>query len=194
MLTREDDIDVHALRRQGWTISAIARHLGHDRKAIRAYLNGRQAGVRAPAGPDEFAPFIDYCRAWLTEDPHLWAMTLHRNVGHSIHGLARRNDELFWISTGTHEIRSDKGYCYRLQREGFARGFAMSESYFIIGASEAVPRRERHRGNSLIQLIDRSRGVVVSEVPLQGTGAINDLRLLDEYDYAHGIKPFMTES
>jgi transcriptional regulator len=28
MLTREDDIDVHALRRQGWTISAIARHLG----------------------------------------------------------------------------------------------------------------------------------------------------------------------
>jgi hypothetical protein len=30
MLTREDDIDVHALRRQGWTISAIAveRHRG----------------------------------------------------------------------------------------------------------------------------------------------------------------------
>jgi hypothetical protein len=24
MLTREDDIDVHALRRQGWTITAIA--------------------------------------------------------------------------------------------------------------------------------------------------------------------------
>ncbi len=28
MLTRNDDIDVHALRRQGWTVSAIARHLG----------------------------------------------------------------------------------------------------------------------------------------------------------------------
>jgi transcriptional regulator len=27
MLTREDDIDVHALRRQGWAISAIARNL-----------------------------------------------------------------------------------------------------------------------------------------------------------------------
>jgi transposase len=46
MLTREDDIDVHALHRQGWTISAIARHLGKDRKTVRAYLNGRQAGVR----------------------------------------------------------------------------------------------------------------------------------------------------
>ena len=50
MLTREDDIDVHALRRQGWTISAIARHLGRDRKTIRDYLGGdRQAGVRAGA-------------------------------------------------------------------------------------------------------------------------------------------------
>jgi transposase len=80
MLTREDDIDVHALRRQGWTISAIARHLGHDRKTIRAYLAGRQAGVRAPAGPDGFAPFVDYCRARLDEDPHLWAATLFDEV------------------------------------------------------------------------------------------------------------------
>jgi hypothetical protein len=47
MLTRENDIDVHALHRQGWTVSAIARHLGRDRKTIRAYLAGREAGVRA---------------------------------------------------------------------------------------------------------------------------------------------------
>ncbi len=45
MLTREDDIDVHALHRKGWTISAIPRHLGKDRKTVRAYLNGRQAGA-----------------------------------------------------------------------------------------------------------------------------------------------------
>ena len=49
MLTREEDIDAHALRRQGWTISAIARHLGRDRKTIRAYLDGgRVAGMRRP--------------------------------------------------------------------------------------------------------------------------------------------------
>ena len=35
MITREEDIDAHALHRQGWTISAIARHLGRDRKTIR---------------------------------------------------------------------------------------------------------------------------------------------------------------
>jgi predicted transcriptional regulator len=46
MITREEDIDAHALHRQGWTISAIARHLGRDRKTIRAYLRGgREAGV-----------------------------------------------------------------------------------------------------------------------------------------------------
>ncbi len=54
MLTRENDIDVHALHRQGWTISAIARHLGRDRKTIRAYLAGREAGVRQRGGDDLF--------------------------------------------------------------------------------------------------------------------------------------------
>ncbi len=81
MLTREEDIDVHALRRQGMSISAIARHLGRDRKTIRAYLNGdRVAGVRKPAEDDPFAPFVDYVRERLTEDPHLWAVTLFDEV------------------------------------------------------------------------------------------------------------------
>ena len=77
MLTREDDIDVHALRRQGWTISAIARHLGKDRKTIRAYLSGREAGVRAPRSwPDPFEAFAAYCAQRLKDDPHLWASAL----------------------------------------------------------------------------------------------------------------------
>ena len=63
MITREEGIDAHALHHQGWTISAIARHLGRDRKTIRAYLRGdREAGVRAPAAADPFGPFAAYCR------------------------------------------------------------------------------------------------------------------------------------
>lgn len=77
MLTREDDVDAHALHRRGWTISAIARHLGHDRKTIRAYLRGeRMAGQRKRSTPDGFDPFAVYCRERLAEDPHLWATTL----------------------------------------------------------------------------------------------------------------------
>lgn len=77
MLTREDDIDVHALHRQGWTISAIARHLGRDRKTVRAYLNGREAGVREREFSDPFERFAAYVAQRLTEDPHLWASTLY---------------------------------------------------------------------------------------------------------------------
>ena len=48
MLTWEDDLEVHALRRRGWTISAIARHSGFDRKTVRKYLAGDgEPGVRA---------------------------------------------------------------------------------------------------------------------------------------------------
>ena len=78
MLPREDDIDVHALRRQGWTISAIARHLGRDRKTIRGYLDGgRQAGVRAPRSLlDPFEVYAPYCAQRLADDPLLWASAL----------------------------------------------------------------------------------------------------------------------
>jgi transposase len=81
MLSREEDVEAHALRAQGWSISAIARHLHKDRKTIRGYLSGeRSAGVRKPAGPDRFTRFVDYCAARLVEDPHLWATTLFDEV------------------------------------------------------------------------------------------------------------------
>jgi transposase len=80
MLTQEEDVDAHALRRQGWTISAIARHLGRDRKTIRAYLNGERVPGHRQQAPDALVPFLDYCRQRLTDDPHLWASTLYDEV------------------------------------------------------------------------------------------------------------------
>ena len=78
MLTWENDMEVHALRKRGWSISAIARHTGHDRKTVRKYLAGDQTpGVRARPSPDPFDPFVDYVTARLVEDPHLWARTLY---------------------------------------------------------------------------------------------------------------------
>ncbi len=77
MLTREEDVEISALRARGWTISQIARHTGRDRKTIRAYLAGeRSPGVRRRHRPDPFEPFLDYVTARLAEDPHLWAQTL----------------------------------------------------------------------------------------------------------------------
>ena len=77
MLAREEDVEAHALREQGWSVSAIARHLGRDRKTIRAYLSGeRTPGLRATAGPDRFDAYARYCTERLGEDPHLWATAL----------------------------------------------------------------------------------------------------------------------
>nr|KOY49019.1 transcriptional regulator [Gordonia sp. NB41Y] len=70
-------MEVHALHKRGWTISAIARHTGHDRKTIRAYINGdRVPGERKKPAVDPFEPFVAYVRARLVEDPHLWSRTL----------------------------------------------------------------------------------------------------------------------
>ena len=77
MLTWEDDLEIHALHRRGWSISAIARHTKTNRRTVRNYLNGvTTPGVRKPASVDAFAPFVEYVTARLSEDPHLWARTL----------------------------------------------------------------------------------------------------------------------
>ncbi len=76
MLTQGETVEAHALRTQGWTISAIARHLGRDRKTVRNYLNGvTEPGVRHRE-VDPFDQYVEYVTARLVEDPHLWAQTL----------------------------------------------------------------------------------------------------------------------
>jgi transposase len=78
LLSLEGDVEAHALREQGWSISAIARHLGVNRQTVRAYLSGeRSPGQRLRTGPPlVIEPFVQYCRIRLADDPHLWASTL----------------------------------------------------------------------------------------------------------------------
>jgi transposase len=81
MLTHGEDVEAHALQQRGWTTSAIARHLGRDRKTVRAYLNGQRApGVRASAHPDPLEPFRGYLSARFADDPHVWASALYDEV------------------------------------------------------------------------------------------------------------------
>lgn len=77
MLAQEEYVEVHALRLRGWSIAAIARHLGRDRKTIRAHLSGeRTLGQRRPAAPDPFEVVEPYVRQRLADDPHLWGTAL----------------------------------------------------------------------------------------------------------------------
>ena len=73
-----------------WTRTRSAREAGRSRRSLaisvmtarRSGLSerGTVAGVRARPVRASFDPFVDYCRARLVEDPHLWAMTLFDEV------------------------------------------------------------------------------------------------------------------
>ena len=83
MLTPEEDMEIEALKRRGWSISAIARHVGRDRKTVRTNLKGeREAGVRrrSDGEPDPFDRFEPYVRQRLADDPHVWATQVNNTT------------------------------------------------------------------------------------------------------------------
>lgn len=81
MFTGNEDMEATALRKQGWSISAIARHLGRSRETVRNHLNGtRHPGERRRSEPDPFEEYVAYLRIRLTDDPHVWASSLYDEV------------------------------------------------------------------------------------------------------------------
>jgi transposase len=66
MLTREDDVEIDALAARGWSLSAISRHTGRDRKTVRRYLAGEGAGQRRERAPRCLEPFRAYIQEQLS--------------------------------------------------------------------------------------------------------------------------------
>ena len=75
-------MEAHALKKRGWSISAIARHLDRDRKTVRYYLNGeRIPGTRArPDAPAPLAEYEKYLVARFADDHHVWGTVLFEEV------------------------------------------------------------------------------------------------------------------
>jgi len=81
MISRGEDVEALALKNRGWSTSAIARHLGRDRKTIRTYLSGqREAGVRRSSVPDPLEPYRAYLVARFADNAHIWASALFDEV------------------------------------------------------------------------------------------------------------------
>jgi hypothetical protein len=80
MLSQEDDVEIHALKRRGWTVTAISRHTGRDPETVRKYL-ARPAGVAVrERAPSCLEPFREYLEARFVEDPHVEATVLLREL------------------------------------------------------------------------------------------------------------------
>lgn len=80
MFTQEESVQAHALKKRGWSIAAIARHLGRDPKTIRAHLRGdREPGVRRRA-VDPFAAFVPYLTQRFKDDAHVRVQVLLREL------------------------------------------------------------------------------------------------------------------
>jgi len=78
MLTEEDDVEIHALARRGWSLSAIARHTGRDRKTVRKYLAEPEA-VRVPV-PSCVERYRPYLEARFADDAHVFASVLFEEL------------------------------------------------------------------------------------------------------------------
>src|SRR5829696_665847 len=81
MLTQEDDVEIYALAARGWSVSAISRHTGRDRKTVRRYLAAPRGALlgRAPA-PCCLAPVRAYVDARFADAERLEATVLHREL------------------------------------------------------------------------------------------------------------------
>jgi hypothetical protein len=63
-----------------WRRTHCARRGGRSRRSPGIWVwtarRARITGVRSRTVPDVIAPFVEYCRIRLADDPHLWASTL----------------------------------------------------------------------------------------------------------------------
>jgi transposase len=75
MLTQENDVEIHALAARGWSLSAISRHTGRDRKTVRKYLAAGTGPTRERA-VSCLEPWRAYIAARFIDDPHLPAVNL----------------------------------------------------------------------------------------------------------------------
>jgi len=80
MIPQADALRAIALAGHGANVSQIARHLGHDRKTIRIYLNGHRAPGQPRPHADTYAPFAAYVLQRAGDDRHLRGAGLHREI------------------------------------------------------------------------------------------------------------------
>ena len=74
---------------------------------------------------------------------------------------------------------------------GYVRGLAASNDAILVGVSRKAPREERQDGDCQIHHFDRRTRIRLNVYNLPAAGNIYDIRILDYWDDAHGVMPFL---
>ena len=116
-------------------------------------------------------------------------------MGMKCHSIASRKGMVSSISTlGGKLVRMD-GFEFPILKKDsgmFYRGLGMTDNHYLIGCFKIANRRYRGEGGSNIRMFDL-QGNFIEEYFIEDIGAINDLRIIDEFDYAHQVNPLKTD-
>lgn len=150
------------------------------------FIQGNKAFISAHNHDDpSFVLEFDY--------PNFNLIKKHDKMGSKIHNVFVENDEIYTIdSCGSRCIASNKNKQYRITSENnmFCRGLAVSRDYFITSYFPEATRRDREKGDAFVVMINRQTGTKENEIKIKDIGSISDIRLIDEYDYAHCKGPY----
>ena len=72
----------------------------------------------------------------------------------------------------------------------WTRGIAVTDEYILVGASIFAPRRSRLLGHGQVSLLDRETLDIVDTRVFDDVGAVMEIRVVDQVDYAHNEIPF----
>jgi hypothetical protein len=119
------------------------------------------------------------------------------NTGIQMHGIGVVRDEVFWLdSSGHRALKSNKGLHIKIGDEvDFVRGMVITDDWIIVAYFPYDPyvRLQRKEGHSQIVAINRKNNQVERHFLISNVGNINDMRVLDEFDYAHYNQPFWSK-
>ena len=105
-------------------------------------------------------------------------------TGYYCHSISVE-DDIYVLHSSRREILGQKSKISVSKKDHSVRGMASTKDYFIVGRFPSKIWPPYASGDSEIVTICKKTKKVVDVLPLQGTGSINDLRVIDEYDFCH---------
>jgi hypothetical protein len=111
-------------------------------------------------------------------------------LGKQAHNIYAEGSELFICdSLLSGNLISTKGNFLHIEK-GYIRGLAVSKKLILVGSSNKASRYEREKGDCELYIFNRQTRKLESIDIIKGAGNIYEIRILDEWDYAHNIDPF----